>query len=316
MGPEILLRHLEHELPYQPILVAEASALESVRALVSERLWTQLRFVSTLSEWTRGDGVPVLDPTGSEREVSPGDPTEADAVGAIAALDLAIELARDGVVSGMVTAPLSKETVARYCLPDFRGHTDYLAARCGLTTYGRDFLMAFIARELQVTLLTTHIPLSEAVAAVDQSRIVEALACLDSAAGGKIAVAGLNPHAGESGLLGTEERDVIRPAVEQARSMGIDAHGPESPDSLFARARGGEFDWVLALYHDQGLIPIKTMGFGSATNWTLGLPFVRTSVDHGTAFDIAGRGVASVEPLVEAGRSAVALIEGSLPRRG
>ena len=126
--------------------------------------------------------------------------------------------------------------------------------------------------------------------------MVEALTCLHRHTGGRIALAGLNPHAGESGFIGHEDAAILAPAVEDARAQGIDVSGPESPDSVFGRARTGAFDWVLALYHDQGLIAVKTAARGEATNWTLGLPFLRTSVDHGTAFDIAGRGRAEVQP--------------------
>jgi 4-hydroxythreonine-4-phosphate dehydrogenase len=133
--------------------------------------------------------------------------------------------------------------------------------------------------------------------------------------GGRIAVAAVNPHAGEGGLLGVEDDRDVRPAVEAARARGIDAHGPESADSLFARARHGEFDWVLSLYHDQGLIAVKTASFGTATNWTLGLPFLRTSVDHGTAFGVAGQNRADAEPLRQVVQTTLAILRGELPRR-
>ncbi len=243
-----------------------------------------------------GDAIVVVDPVGRDRTVSPGAPTNADAEGAIAALDLGMQWVRDRPEVALITAPLNKAVVARYLLSDFRGHTDYLAAAAGLETYGRDYLMAFLAPDMRVALLSMHLPLKEAVAAVSQDLILEALRCLWSHAGGRIAVAGLNPHAGEGGLFGQEEEATIRPAIKRARSEGIDAVGPESPDSVFARCRRGEFDWVLALYHDQGLIAVKTAAFGSATNWTVGLPYLRTSVDHGTAYDIAGSGVADPGP--------------------
>jgi 4-hydroxythreonine-4-phosphate dehydrogenase len=124
----------------------------------------------------------------------------------------------------------------------------------------------------------------------------------------------LNPHAGEQGLLGSEDEAVVRPAVERACAEGIDATGPLAPDSLFARARRGEFDWVLALYHDQGLIAVKTASFGAAANWTLGLPWIRTSVDHGTAYDLAGTGRADVEPLRHVVETTLRLLTGALPR--
>jgi 4-hydroxythreonine-4-phosphate dehydrogenase len=213
-----------------------------------------------------------------------------------------------------VTLPVSKVSIARNLLPGFRGHTDYLAEGCGLERYGRDYLMAFLAPDLQVALLTVHRPLRAALDEVTPAAIVEALECLHRHAAGRIAVAGLNPHAGEAGLLGNEEADVLAPAVADARARGWDVHGPESPDSLFARARGGAFDWVLALYHDQGLIAVKTAAFGQATNWTLGLPFLRTSVDHGTAFDIAGQGTADPSSLFSVLETTVRLARGELPR--
>ena len=245
----------------------------------------------------------------------PGESGPADAHGALAALDAGIALARAGVIDALVTAPVSKASIARQKLPGFVGHTDYLAAACGLERYGRDYLMAFLAPELQVALLTVHVPLRNAIEQATTAAVGEALGCLHRHAGGRIAVAGLNPHAGESGLLGDEDARDLAPAIATARASGIDAHGPESPDSLFARARRGEFDWVLALYHDQGLIAVKTASFGSATNWTLGLPFLRTSVDHGTAFHLAGRGLADAAPLRAVLETTLGLLRGELPRR-
>ncbi|HEY0784142.1 MAG TPA: 4-hydroxythreonine-4-phosphate dehydrogenase PdxA, partial [Thermoanaerobaculia bacterium] len=259
--------------------------------------------------------VPVLDPVGSRRQVHLGASGAADAAGAMAALDAGIALARSGVADALVTAPVSKASIATHHLPGFKGHTDYLAEAYGLTRYGRDYLMAFLAPDLQVALLTVHEPLTEAIAAIGPEMLAEALDCLHRHAGGRIALAGLNPHAGEGGLLGEEDGRLLAPAVAAARERGLDVHGPESADSLFARTRRGEFDWVLALYHDQGLIAVKTAAFGLATNWTLGLPFLRTSVDHGTAFPIAGRNLADFTPLAAVVETTLALIEGKLPRK-
>jgi len=310
IGPEILLKLLVEGEPrdlwkrnlWRPVLLAERAALEAVRDVVEPALWERLEFrdgVPGRDELDSGEpgSIVVIDPVGIEREVTPGEPGAADAGGALAALDLGLELARSGVADALVTAPVSKSSIARHHLPDFRGHTDYLAAACGLERYGRDYLMGFLAPGLRVALLTVHLPLVRAIEAIDRVAIEEALALLHRIVGGRIAVAGLNPHAGEEGLLGSEEAEKIAPAVAAARKMGIDAVGPESADSLFARALRGEFDWVLALYHDQGLVAVKTAAPGRATNWTLGLPFVRTSVDHGTAFDIAGQGLADPGPL-------------------
>jgi 4-hydroxythreonine-4-phosphate dehydrogenase len=309
IGPEILLellaRSTAEQRPYHPLLIAERAALEVLRTAVPDAPWDRLVYLDSVASAADlpddPEAVAVLDPVGSERTVVPGRPGPADAAGALAALDLGIDLATSGVASALVTCPLSKDTIHRHVLPGFVGHTDYLAEKAGLERYGRDYLMAFLAPCLRVALLTTHLPLRQALDRVTERTILEALECLHRHAPApdrpKIAVAGLNPHAGEGGLLGEEEWQEIRPAVETARARGIDVHGPESPDSLFVRARRGEFDWVLALYHDQGLIAVKTAAFGTATNCTLGLPYLRTSVDHGTAYAIAGRGIADPGPL-------------------
>lgn len=303
IGPEILLDIVswagEEPGTWLPVLIAEKAAFEPLEALFPRELWGRLRFVAEISscclEPSTDKAVLVLDPIARARPVIPGKPCRDDAIGAMAALDAGLDLVRSGVADALVTAPLNKATIAQHLDPNFRGHTDYLAAAAGLDGYGRDYLMAFLAGELRVALLSTHIPLADAVNGVRQEKILQALHCLHKylpAGRRKIAVAGLNPHAGEAGLLGWEDQKEVQPAVEQARREGIDANGPFSADSIFARARNGDFDWVLALYHDQGLIAVKTAAFGTATHWTLGLPFLRTSVDHGTAYDIAGCGSA------------------------
>jgi 4-hydroxythreonine-4-phosphate dehydrogenase len=322
VGPEILLKLVGAEtssVDFRALLIAERAALETqadtVLAAVRERL-DFLPGPPTAEEIRHSEPgrIPVVDPVGAPRQVTPGESAAADAAGALAALDLGVDLVRDGIADALVTAPVSKASIAHHLRADFRGHTDYLAEVCGLERYGRDYLMAFLAPDLQVALLTTHLPLAAAVEAARCDPIVDALACLERHCGGRIAVAGLNPHAGEGGLLGSEDAAEVAPAVALARQRGIDAHGPESPDALFIRARRGEFDWVLALYHDQGLIAVKTVAFGSAVNWTVGLPFLRTSVDHGTAFAIAGSGQADARPLERAVSGAVALAGGKLPR--
>lgn len=306
---------------WAPLLIAERAAFEPLRPVLPRFPWDRLAWLDAPPErdnverLAAAGSIPVLDPVGEAREVTPGEPTAADAAGALAALDAGAALARSGFVDALVTAPVNKAAIARWVDPGFRGHTDRLARAAGLERYGRDYLMAFLAPDLQVALLTTHLPLAEAIDAVRRERIEEALACLHRHAGGRIAVAGLDPHAGEAGLLGTADAREVAPAVADARERGIDARGPESADSLFARARRGEFDWVLALYHDQGLIAVKTAAFGLATNWTLGLPYLRTSVDHGTAYPIAGRSAADAGPLRQAVTTTLALIAGELPRR-
>lgn len=292
--------------------------MESLRTVLTGVAWERLRFLDSppAPEALSGlaDEVAVFDPVRGSRHVEPGCPGPRDAAAALATLDAGIDLVRSGSAAALVTGPVSKASIARHCDPGFRGHTDYLARACGLERYGRDYLMAFLTDDLQVALLTVHLPLRQALDAVTTDAVEEALALLDRVAGGRLGVAGLNPHAGEEGLLGTEDRDVLAPAVARARARGIDARGPASPDSVFARARRGDLDWVLALYHDQGLIAVKTAASGPATNWTLGLPFLRTSVDHGTAFQVAGQDRADVRPLASVVETTLQLLSGTLPR--
>ncbi|MFH1567833.1 MAG: 4-hydroxythreonine-4-phosphate dehydrogenase PdxA [Gemmatimonadota bacterium] len=205
----------------------------------------------------------------------------------------AIDLAMAGRVHGLVTAPLNKEAMRRAGFP-YAGHTELLGQRTGT----RDYRMMLASERLKVVHATTHVALRDVpgrltAASLDAtlSLACQALRDLDIAAP-RLAVAGLNPHAGESGLFGTEDDEVVRPAVERARARGGDVAGPLPGDTAFLRAWRGEFDGVVAMYHDQGHIPVKLVAFDQAVNVTLGLPIVRTSVDHGTAFDIAGRGVA------------------------
>ncbi len=326
IGPEVLLKTLAAlpaprsvDPPAAPIvLIAERAALDAVAALVPAFPWDRLVPVESpdraLLERLEGR-IALLDPVGERRTVELGHSSAADARGALAALDAGIALARNGVVDAIVTAPVAKDSIARHALPGFVGHTDYLAAACGLERYGRDYLMAFLAPQMQVALLTVHLPLRQALDQIGRESVLEALACLDRHAGGRIALAGINPHAGEGGLLGAEESEILAPTVAEARRRGIDVHGPESADSLFARLAREEYDWVLAMYHDQGLIAVKSAAFGLATNWTLGLPFLRTSVDHGTAFTLAGTGRADAAPMLAVLDTTEKLLAGELPRR-
>jgi 4-hydroxythreonine-4-phosphate dehydrogenase len=208
---------------------------------------------------------------------------------------------RQGRADAMATAPINKEAWRLAGLP-WSGHTDLLAH----LTAAADVAMMFYSGALRVVLATIHIPLAEVPRVLTQ-QLLETIVRLTADAmprfgypSPRIAVAGLNPHAGEHGLFGREEIDQIAPAVESSRARGIDVSGPYPADTLFVRATRGEFDAVIACYHDQGLVPVKLLAFGQAVNVTLGLPIVRTSVDHGTAFDIAGRGVADPESMIAA----------------
>lgn len=213
-----------------------------------------------------------------------------------------------GRIDAVATAPISKAAWAMAGLP-WRGHTELLAELTG----ARRVAMMFHAERLRVVLATTHVPLAEVPRRLTRERIEEVVGLAHDelprfgCPRPRLAVAGLNPHAGESGLLGGEEERVVRPAVEACRARGIAVTGPEPADTLFVRALRGACDAVIACYHDQGLIPVKLVAFGQAVNVTLGLPIVRTSVDHGTAYDIAGRGVADPSSMIAAVRLAATL---------
>jgi 4-hydroxythreonine-4-phosphate dehydrogenase len=209
--------------------------------------------------------------------------------------------AQRGAVQAIATAPINKEALRLAGLP-WNGHTDLLAHLTGAAHVA----MMFYSDELRVVLATVHVPLADVPALLTQSLMEQTIALtacelpkFDKVAP-RIAVAGLNPHAGEHGLFGREEETAIVPAIARCRERGIDVSGPFPGDTVFVRARRGEFDVVIACYHDQGLIPVKLVAFGRAVNVTLGLPIVRTSVDHGTAFDIAGKGAADAESMVTA----------------
>ena len=217
------------------------------------------------------------------------------------AICTAVRDARAGRVHAIATAPVNKLAFAKAGLP-WKGHTDLL----GHLTGSAQVAMMFWSEPLKVVLATVHVPLVEVPSALTRTVVDRTIALTArelprfGVAIPRIAVAGLNPHAGEDGLMGDEEIRVLRPAIESARAEGLNITGPVPGDTVFVRAISGEFDVVIACYHDQGLIPVKVVAFGHAVNVTLGLPIIRTSVDHGTAFDIAGRNLANPSSMVEA----------------
>ena len=214
----------------------------------------------------------------------------------------AAQLSLQGHTCGMATAPINKLALRAAGISE-PGHTEILARLSGPEGNTR-FAMMFASEHLQVVLATIHLPLSQALATLTPVLIFEKIKLTHEAGvwlgkvNPKIAIAGINPHAGEGGLLGSDEQRVLVPAINRARQHGINVTDPLPPDTVFMRARSGEFDVVLAMYHDQGLIPVKLLGLDKAVNVSIGLPFLRTSVDHGTAFDIAGQGTASAENLL------------------
>lgn len=208
-------------------------------------------------------------------------------------VERAIGLALEGKVDAVATAPLNKEAM-HLAGHKYPGHTEILAELTGT----KDYAMMLVTEDLRVIHISTHVALREAIERVEPERELAVIRLAHETLRRigvekpRIAVAGLNPHAGENRLFGNEDAERIKPAVEEARGQGIDASGPHPPDTVFSRAKKGEFDMVVVQYHDQGHIPVKLLGFESGVNVTVGLPFFRTSVDHGTAFDIAGSGKA------------------------
>ncbi len=220
--------------------------------------------------------------------------------GALKSLERAVALVKGGVLDALVTAPLSKEAVSHY-QKDFRGHTEYLARTFGV----KRFDMMFVSPRVRISLVTRHVPLKNVSALITKKAVLDSIALMDETLkrrfhirSPRIAVLGLNPHAGEGGLLGHEEIRVILPAIRSARQRGIKAQGPFPADTFFCHDKG--FDGVIAMYHDQGLAPVKAMYFKELVNFTAGLPFVRTSPVHGTAFDIAGQGIADPSSMIAA----------------
>ena len=234
---------------------------------------------------------------------------------AVRCIEEAVQWVRAGHAQAIVTAPIHKEALAAAGVP-YPGHTEMLqalAAQTGATPPPVRMMLA--NEELRVVLVTIHLSLRRAIEAVTYDAVLQTLHIAHHAAAAwgqqrpRIAVAGLNPHAGEGGLFGDEELQIIGPAVRAARAAGLDVQGPFAPDTVFMHARRGEFDLVVAMTHDHGLIPVKYLGVEQGVNVTLGLPFVRTSPDHGTAFDIAGRGVADPASLIAALQMARRLVE-------
>jgi 4-hydroxythreonine-4-phosphate dehydrogenase len=244
---------------------------------------------------------PIIYGASNGQSFAPGQLSADAGRSAYDAIVRAVEDAQRKKMDAIATAPINKEALRLAGLP-WNGHTDLLAHLTG----ARDVAMMFYSDALRVVLATVHIALADVPRALTKASL-EATIDLTSRelprfgiAKARIAVAGLNPHAGEHGLFGREEETIMTPAIEACRARGIDVAGPFPADTVFVRARRGEFDVVVACYHDQGLIPVKLVAFGQAVNVTLGLPIVRTSVDHGTAFDIAGKGVADPQSMIAA----------------
>jgi 4-hydroxythreonine-4-phosphate dehydrogenase len=244
-------------------------------------------------------------------EIEPGRPSAAGGRVVIGCLERALRMVQDGFADALVTGPMSKVALGLAGYP-WAGHTDFLKERTGADTV----VMMLVGGGLRVGLVTHHVALSEVPGQLSVEKVLAALRIMSTdlrryfgLERPRLAVAGLNPHASDAGRFGSEEERIIAPAIRLARGDQIDCDGPHPPDTLFVPSIRSRYDAVLAMYHDQGLIPLKMLAFGRAVNVTLGLPIVRTSVDHGTAYDIVGKGTASTDSLVEAVKLAVQIVE-------
>lgn len=292
IGPEIIARVFANGLPEQAVVIGDARVME--RAVRTLNLPLQVQAVASVDDALPDSGlIAVLNVSDLPDDLPIG---QVDARAGRASYDYvvrAIDEALAGNIRAIVTAPINKEAMKQGGL-NYPGHTEILAERTGTDK----FAMMLANDELRVILVTIHVSLRDAIDLVTADSVFRTieLAHLAGKAYGiaspRVAVAGLNPHAGENGMFGREDLDIIAPAISRAQEVGIDASGPWPGDTIFMRARRGEFDIVVAQYHDQGLIPVKYLGIDNGVNVTIGLPFIRTSVDHGTAFDIAGQGTA------------------------
>lgn len=292
IGPEIVAKTILHRADLRrSVVIGDTAVME--RAIASIGGGLHLNEIHDIADAKPDGALNIL--AASRAETPPGLGKVSAASGRMAydAVVAAIDLARTGKVAGIVTAPIHKEALAAAGL-SYPGHTEILAEKGGA---GRVAMM-LANDDIRTVLVTIHCSLADAIRRADLPAQMSAIrlahqgGCALGIARPRIAVAGLNPHAGEGGLFGDEEIRIIAPAIAAARAEGIDASGPWPGDTVFMQARNGRFDVVVAQYHDQGLIPVKYLGLERGVNITLGLPFVRTSPDHGTAFDIAGRGIA------------------------
>lgn len=311
IGPEIVLKAAadpDVRAICLPVIIGDASELN--RQANKLGLVSDFQIRSEIDLHLAGLDAPIIvDIKSLDEAVEWGALSPTSGRAAIASIEAGVRLCLAGKLDAIATAPINKESL-KLAGSAFPGHTEMLAALCGAS----QSLMCFFAGNLRVFLLTVHCSLADAIKSITKERVAIAIELADhelrrfGIARPRIAVAGLNPHAGEHGLFGDEETNEIEPAIKECLSKGIDVTGPFPADTLFLRAWKGEFDAVAACYHDQGLIAVKCLAFGQAVNVTLGLPIIRTSVDHGTAFDIAGRGVADHRSLVEAIKVAVGLV--------
>jgi 4-hydroxythreonine-4-phosphate dehydrogenase len=320
IGPEIVLEALCDDDAGAALVVGDAGVMRRAMVLRAEAGRWPLAVLESPADWAQCPPrcVAVWEPPGLPAGLADLPWGRVDArAGAAAArcIEAAVGALQRGEGLALVTAPVHKEALAAAGVP-YPGHTEMLQALAARGGTASPVRMMLANDEIRVVLVTIHLALRAAIDAVTFDAVLETLRITHAAAARwgqprpRIGVAGLNPHAGEGGLFGDEEMRIIGPAVAAARDEGVDARGPFAPDTVFMRARRGEFDVVVAMTHDHGLIPVKYLGVEHGVNVTLGLPFVRTSPDHGTAFDIAGQGIADASSLRAAMRMARTLASG------
>jgi 4-hydroxythreonine-4-phosphate dehydrogenase len=306
VGPEIVIRAIASEAVQRlcaPLVIGDRSVMEEALRLVDLPL--RLRVIDSPGQSKPSPDVVELIDIDAPGEFDKGKPTAEGGRACAACIRKAVKLALDGKLDGIVTAPISKEALKMAGMK-WPGHTEMLAELTGTA----DYAMVLTGGPLKVILVTIHTALKNVPALITRRNVLRTIRLASEAcrmfgvAKPRIAVAGLNPHAGEAGIFGDEEIREILPAVEGARKEGIPVSGPFPPDTVFHRAYKGDFDMVVCMYHDQGLIPLKMIAFDRGVNVTVGLPLIRTSPDHGTAYDIAWQGVANPSSMIEAIRVA------------
>lgn len=299
IGPEIVLKALSDDnlrISCRPLIIGDLAYLQNLK----DRFAPNLDLAEFQEQMAADAGqIPVFDLKNLPKTVLSGEESGITGKASAEYIKAAVRLWSEGKIDAIATAPISKKAISLGGY-DFPGHTEFLAS----LTNTKEFAMSFFAGELRVVLLSTHVSLRSAIESVKKESLVKLIEFSNRELAkllGKrpaIAVAGLNPHASDGGMFGKEEEEEIVPALNYCRDgLGLDVSGPYSPDTIFLRGYRGEFDAVVACYHDQATIAVKSLSFGASVNVTLGLPLVRTSVDHGTAFDIAGKGIADASSM-------------------
>lgn len=305
IGPEVALKAASLLRGIiRPVLIGDAEVFKDASKLLD--IQAGLRIIDSINPSFDPSSIEVMNACSADGFIK-GGPTSQGGRASADAIRRAVKLALSGQVDAMATAPISKEALKMAGLK-WPGHTEMLAE----LTAAPEFGMMLMSGGLRVMLTTIHVALKDVPGLITRQSVLRAIKLSERALhmlgikNGRIAVAGLNPHAGEGGMFGSEEAEVIAPAIDVARKIfgGLDVSGPYPPDTIFHRANKGEFDMVVCMYHDQGLIPLKLIGFDTGVNATIGLPIIRTSPDHGTAYEIAWMGIADAASMAEAVKAA------------